>query len=111
MSGHDVMFLCVCVIVNDLGVDLTGLGKSSKPVDEVVSTIKASGGMAVANYGGCGQVATCCSLLYITILLDSVEDGENVIKTAIDNFGRVGKHKYTCMSSVSDSCNILQTFS
>ena len=37
--------------VNDLGVDLTGLGKSSQPVDEVVATIRSRGGIAVHNYG------------------------------------------------------------
>lgn len=39
------------VTVNDLGVDLTGLGKNSAPVDEVVASIKAMGGTAVPNYG------------------------------------------------------------
>lgn len=38
-------------VVNDLGVDLTGQGKSSQPVDEVVATIRSNGGTAVPNYG------------------------------------------------------------
>ena len=38
--------------VNDLGVDRTGIGKNSQPVDEVVSTIRARGGVAVPNYSG-----------------------------------------------------------
>jgi 3-hydroxyacyl-CoA dehydrogenase/3a,7a,12a-trihydroxy-5b-cholest-24-enoyl-CoA hydratase len=58
------------VVVNDLGVERTGVGKNSQPVDDVVSTIRSMGGTAVPNY-------------------DSVEDGDKVIKTAIDNFGRV----------------------
>lgn len=38
-------------VVNDLGVDLKGLGKNSAPVDEVVGAIRSQGGVAVPNYG------------------------------------------------------------
>jgi len=58
------------VVVNDLGGSHTGSGKSSAAADKVVSEIKEAGGQAVANY-------------------DSVEDGDKIIKTAVDAFGRV----------------------
>jgi multifunctional beta-oxidation protein len=58
------------VVVNDLGGSFKGEGKSSKAADTVVDEIRAKGGKAVANY-------------------DSVENGEAIIKTAIDNFGRI----------------------
>ncbi len=58
------------VVVNDLGGAVTGQGGSSKAADKVVDEIKAKGGVAVANY-------------------DSVEFGDKIIKTAMDNFGRV----------------------
>eukprot|EP00095_Tigriopus_kingsejongensis_P003120 maker-scaffold366_size194251-snap-gene-0.19 protein:Tk03120 transcript:maker-scaffold366_size194251-snap-gene-0.19-mRNA-1 annotation:"peroxisomal multifunctional enzyme type 2-like" len=58
------------VVVNDLGGSRTGEGQSSKAADEVVNEIRQKGGKAVGNY-------------------DSVEDGEAVIKTALDNFGRI----------------------
>jgi len=57
------------VVVNDLGTSTTG-GGSSKAADAVVGEIKAAGGQACANY-------------------DSVEDGDKIVKTAIDNFGRI----------------------
>uniref|UniRef100_A0AAQ5ZW00 Hydroxysteroid (17-beta) dehydrogenase 4 n=1 Tax=Amphiprion ocellaris TaxID=80972 RepID=A0AAQ5ZW00_AMPOC len=59
-------------IVNDLGTDTKGGGKSSAAADKVVEEIRAKGGKAVANY-------------------DSVEDGEKLIQTALDAFGRIGK--------------------
>ena len=58
------------IVVNDLGCTLSGEGQSKMPADNVVSEIKANGGIAIANY-------------------DSAEHGHLIIKTAIDNFGRV----------------------
>ncbi|KAF2002379.1 multifunctional beta-oxidation protein-like protein [Amniculicola lignicola CBS 123094] len=58
------------VVVNDLGGSFKGEGKGSQAADKVVDEIRSKGGKAVANY-------------------DSVTDGENIIKTAIDNFGRI----------------------
>uniref|UniRef100_A0A674B979 Hydroxysteroid (17-beta) dehydrogenase 4 n=1 Tax=Salmo trutta TaxID=8032 RepID=A0A674B979_SALTR len=65
------------VVVNDLGGDIKGGGKSSDAADKVVEEIKAKGGKAVANY-------------------DSVEDGEKLIQTALDAFGRIGAYLDNC---------------
>ncbi|WNC73825.1 SDR family oxidoreductase [Thalassotalea psychrophila] len=58
------------VVVNDLGGSGSGEGENSRAADSVVDEIKAFGGDAVANY-------------------DSVEFGEKIVETAIDNFGRI----------------------
>ena len=58
------------IVVNDLGGSGSGEGENSKAADTVVAEIKAFGGDAVANY-------------------DSVEFGEKIVQTAIDNYGRV----------------------
>lgn len=56
--------------MNDLGVDTKGGGKNSAAADKVVEEIRAKGGKAVANY-------------------DSVEDGEKLIQSALDAFGKI----------------------
>ncbi|RMY84893.1 hypothetical protein D0864_07443, partial [Hortaea werneckii] len=58
------------VVVNDLGGSHKGEGQTKSAADDVVSEIRSAGGKAVANY-------------------DSVENGDAIIKTAIDNFGRI----------------------
>eukprot|EP00938_MAST-03A_sp_MAST-3A-sp1_P000501 g501.t1 len=57
------------VVVNDLGGSTDGTGKS-RIADTVVNEIKAMGGEAVANY-------------------DSVVEGEKLVKTAMDTWGRI----------------------
>ena len=58
------------VVVNDLGGSTGGEGKSSETADRVVEEIKQAGGEAIANY-------------------DSVEDGDSIVRTATDTWGRV----------------------
>jgi 3-hydroxyacyl-CoA dehydrogenase/3a,7a,12a-trihydroxy-5b-cholest-24-enoyl-CoA hydratase len=58
------------VVVNDLGGTFTGEGKSASAADKVVAEIKAAGGEAIANY-------------------DSVEDGDKIVKTALDAWGKL----------------------
>jgi 3-hydroxyacyl-CoA dehydrogenase/3a,7a,12a-trihydroxy-5b-cholest-24-enoyl-CoA hydratase len=58
------------VVVNDLGGDIRGEGESTSAADVVVAEIKKFGGEAVANH-------------------DSVEDGERIVKAALDRFGRI----------------------
>jgi len=61
------------VVVNDLGGASDGTGGGASMADETVKEIEEAGGKAVANYD---SVAT-------------PEGGEAIVKTAVDNFGKV----------------------
>ena len=59
------------VVVNDLGGGVDGKTRGQVPLaEQVVNEIKANGGIAVAN-------------------TDSVDEGEKIVQTAIENFGAV----------------------
>ena len=61
------------VVVNDLGGAFDGTGAGSAMADKVVEEIRSAGGEAVPNYDG----------------VDTWEGGQNIVKTAIDAFGKV----------------------
>jgi NAD(P)-dependent dehydrogenase (short-subunit alcohol dehydrogenase family) len=61
------------IVVNDLGGSRDGVGHSDAAANKVVEEIKALGSQAVPNYD---NVATAAG-------------GENIVKTAIDAFGKV----------------------
>jgi len=61
------------VVANDLGTSFDGKGESRNPADLVVNTIQQNGGVAVANYDS----------------VASEEGARNIIKTAVDKFGRL----------------------
>jgi len=61
------------VVVNDLGGATDGTGASISPADDVVAEIKKLGGEAVANHDS----------------VTTMQGGENIVKTALDNFGKV----------------------
>ncbi len=61
------------VLVNDFGGSRDGSGGGSSMADAVVEEIKAAGGEAVANYDG----------------VHLREGGENIVRQAIDAFGKV----------------------
>ena len=61
------------VVVNDLGGARDGTGAGSAMADHVVAEIKDAGGRAVANYDSVAEP----------------EGAENIIKTALDEFGKV----------------------
>ena len=61
------------VVVNDLGGASDGTGGGSSMADQVVKEIEEAGGTAVANYDS----------------VSTVEGGEAIIQTAVDNFGQV----------------------
>src|SRR5437763_4014428 len=70
--------------VNDLGGSFTGEGKSASAADKVVTEIKEKGGEAIANY-------------------DSVEDGDKIVKSAIDAWG--------CLDILVNNAGILRDVS
>ncbi|GAA1444252.1 SDR family NAD(P)-dependent oxidoreductase [Leifsonia poae] len=59
------------VVVNDLGADVGGEGKSSAAADGTVAEILAAGGRAVANYDSIAEAQGCV----------------NAVQTAVDAFG------------------------
>src|SRR5512136_139621 len=61
------------VVVNDLGGTVAGTGSGQAAADTVVDEIKQKGGEAAPNYDSVTTLA----------------GGENIIKTAIDKFGRL----------------------
>jgi len=61
------------VVVNDLGGTVDGTGTGKAMADIVVEEIVNAGGTAVSNYDG----------------VDSMEGGRNIVKTAVDHFGRI----------------------
>ncbi len=61
------------VVVNDLGGDPHGQGENRSAAQKVVDEIKAAGGEAVPNYDS----------------VASYDGGFNMVKTAIDNYGRL----------------------
>lgn len=61
------------VVVNDLGGSMSGDGSDAAVADQVVEEIVAAGGSAVASYDS----------------VDSPEGGEAIVRTAVEQFGRL----------------------
>ena len=61
------------VVVNDYGVDLSGRPDGVSPADEVVATIRAAGGEAVADHGSVADP----------------EDAARMVARAVAEFGRI----------------------
>jgi NAD(P)-dependent dehydrogenase (short-subunit alcohol dehydrogenase family) len=61
------------VVVNDLGVSITGENTEGSPAEQVVEEIKAMGGRAVANHDSVADWAGACAM----------------VKAGVDNFGRI----------------------
>ena len=61
------------VVVNDLGVEVDGTGRSSGPAGEVVNEIRAMGRQAVANGDD----------------VSDMDGAARLIRTAVDTFGRL----------------------
>ena len=61
------------VVVNDLGVSITGEGSEGSPAEQVVAEIKALGGNAIANHDSVADWAGACAM----------------VKAAVVHFGRI----------------------
>jgi NAD(P)-dependent dehydrogenase (short-subunit alcohol dehydrogenase family) len=61
------------VVVNDLGGSMSGEGSDATVADRVVEEITVAGGVAVASHHS----------------VDSPEGGEAIVRTAVDQFGRL----------------------
>ncbi len=61
------------VVVNDLGGTFDGSGSDTTPAQQVVDEIKAAGGDALASYDSVAEW----------------ESAQKIIKTAVDNYGRI----------------------
>lgn len=61
------------VVVNDLGGTVNGVGGDDSAAQKVVDEITAAGGTAVANHDS----------------VSTPEGGEDIVKTAVDSFGKV----------------------
>jgi NAD(P)-dependent dehydrogenase (short-subunit alcohol dehydrogenase family) len=61
------------VVVNDLGVSLSGDNNEGSPAEQVVEEIKAMGGRAVANHDSVADWDGACAM----------------VKAGVDNFGRI----------------------
>lgn len=68
MAGHGAT-----VVVNDLGVDLSGEGSDDEPAEETVARIEQAGGEAVAHFGD----------------VTDVEYAERLVAETVDDYGRV----------------------
>ena len=65
------------VVVNDLGVSITGENAEGSPAEQVAAEIKALGGKAVANHDSVADWDGACAM----------------VKSAVDNFGRIDYEK------------------
>ena len=61
------------VVINDVGCEVDGRGSAQDPATQVVNEIKAMGGDAAPNYDS----------------VASFNGAENIVKTAVDKFGRI----------------------
>ncbi|MGE0598953.1 MAG: SDR family NAD(P)-dependent oxidoreductase [Dehalococcoidia bacterium] len=61
------------VVVNDLGVSVSGEGADNSPAAQTVADIKAAGGQAVANYGD----------------VSDMDQAEDLVRTALNEYGKL----------------------
>ena len=61
------------VVVNDLGVSVSGEGADNSPAAQTVNDIKAAGGQAIANYAD----------------VSDMDQAEDLVRTALNEFGKL----------------------